>query len=103
MHASPQTLPHWLDHLCKVAKRKEKECAEKRWRFELHGRKIIMRDVVHKVVKWLDLFKQVGDVAVQYDPGHAALPWAGVRFFLEVSPCERPGHGSWLQWLALCL
>jgi hypothetical protein len=88
LHASPQTLPHWLDHLCEVAKRKQNEVDDKRWRFELHGRKIIMRDVVHKVVKWLDLFKQVGDVAVQYDPGHAALPWAGVRFMLEVSRCE---------------
>jgi hypothetical protein len=37
-----------------------------------------------KLVKWIDLFKQVGDVAVQYDPVHAVLPWAGVRFLLQV-------------------
>jgi hypothetical protein len=30
------------------------------------------------------MFKQVGDVAVQYDPAHAALPWAGIRFLLQV-------------------
>jgi hypothetical protein len=33
---------------------------------------------------WLDKFKQVGDVAVNFDPHHAALPWAGVRLMLEV-------------------
>jgi hypothetical protein len=44
-----------------------------------------MRDAAHKVIVWLNLFKQVSDIAAQYDPGHAALPWAGVRFLLEVS------------------
>ena len=26
----------------------------------------------------------VGDMAVQYDPVHAALPWALIRFLLKV-------------------
>ena len=26
----------------------------------------------------------MGDIAVQYDPAHASLPWAGVRLLLEV-------------------
>ena len=29
--------------------------------------------------------KQIGDTVVQYGPGHAALPWAGVRFILQVA------------------
>jgi hypothetical protein len=37
-----------------------------------------------KVAKWADRFKEIGDIAVQYDPAHAALPWAGVRFLLQV-------------------
>ncbi|CAD6592435.1 MAG: hypothetical protein ASARMPRED_006266 [Alectoria sarmentosa] len=28
---------------------------------------------------------EVGDIAVQYDPGQAALPWAAIRFFLQIS------------------
>ena len=32
----------------------------------------------------MNKFKEVGDIAVQYDPGHAALPWAAIRFFLQV-------------------
>ncbi len=37
------------------------------------------------MLAWLDKFKQVGDVAVNFDPQHAALPWAGIRLLLEVS------------------
>ncbi|GAB1216592.1 hypothetical protein ATERTT37_005808 [Aspergillus terreus] len=50
-----------------------------------NGQKVIVKDLFSKVAKWIDHFKQVVDVAVQYDPGHAALPWAGVRFLLEIA------------------
>ncbi|KAF8417291.1 hypothetical protein EV426DRAFT_711742 [Tirmania nivea] len=29
-------------------------------------------------------FKEIGDIIVQFDPGHAALPWAGFRFLLKI-------------------
>lgn len=37
------------------------------------------------MVKSVNKFKEIGDVAVQYDPSHAALPWVGVRMVLQVS------------------
>ena len=43
-----------------------------------------LRDEADNVILWLDRFKQVGDVAVNVDPIHAGLPWAGVRLLLEV-------------------
>lgn len=46
---------------------------------------MIVRDVLGKMVKWIDHFKKISDIAIQYDPVHAALPWAGVRFLLQVS------------------
>ncbi|KAI9666864.1 MAG: hypothetical protein M1831_001369 [Alyxoria varia] len=36
----------------------------------------VVRDAFEKVARWIGRFIQVGDLAVQYDPGHAALPWA---------------------------
>lgn len=62
------------------------ECIEKRWRFRRpdNGETIILRDLFSKIVSWINLFKQIGDNAVQYDPQHAALPWAGIRFVLQV-------------------
>ncbi|MCJ1248784.1 hypothetical protein MMC30_006003 [Trapelia coarctata] len=62
------------------------KCIEKRWRYtRKSGETIVFRDLFAKMVKWIDLFKEVGDCAVQYDPVHAALPWAGVRFLLQIA------------------
>lgn len=44
-----------------------------------------LRHYVDKLTKVLIQFREVGDTLVQYDPGHAALPWAGVRLLLNVS------------------
>ena len=66
----------------------KEQCIKKRWRFTRPGRNgetIVMRDIFNKMVVWINVFKQIGDTAVQYDPGHAALPWAGVRFILQVA------------------
>lgn len=45
---------------------------------------INLRDRAEKILEWVDKFKQVGDIAIQYDQAHAALPWAGIRFILQV-------------------
>ena len=44
----------------------------------------VLRDVGTKILHCVDRFKQIGDTIVQYDPAHAALPWAGFRFLLQV-------------------
>ena len=49
-----------------------------------NGESFFVRDVLEKVSRWVKKFVEVGDVAVQYDPGHAALPWAAVRVVLQV-------------------
>ena len=66
----------------------KEQCIKKRWRFKRPGRNgetIVLRDIFQKMVVWVDIFKQIGDTVVQYDPGHAALPWAGLRFILQVA------------------
>jgi hypothetical protein len=44
-----------------------------------------LRHYVDKLTKVMIQFREIGDTLVQYDPGHAALPWAGVRLLLNVS------------------
>ena len=73
-----------LQHLQTAAVKKQTDCEDRRWKFELNGRQIILRDVAEKIIVWIDKFKQIGDIAVNFDPVHASLPWAGVRFLLEV-------------------
>ena len=75
--------------LLKTAEEKRQLYLQKRWKFKKsNGEEVILRDVLEKVIVWLQKFKEVGDVAVQYDPSHASLPWAGIRFLLQVI---RPG------------
>lgn len=73
-----------LERLRTAAVEKQTECENKRWKFDLYGRQIILRDVAQKIIVWINKFKEIGDIAVNFDPVHASLPWAGIRFFLEV-------------------
>ncbi|RPB20390.1 hypothetical protein L211DRAFT_792229, partial [Terfezia boudieri ATCC MYA-4762] len=54
----------------------------KRIKLKWRDKEIDVQDTADRLVGWINRFKQVGDLAIQYDPGHAALPWAGVRFIL---------------------
>ena len=54
------------------------------WKIKFRDEEVVLRDVGMKILRWLDTFKHIGDIIVQYDPGHAALPWAGFRFLLQV-------------------
>ncbi|KAI5796206.1 hypothetical protein FPQ18DRAFT_423767 [Pyronema domesticum] len=54
------------------------------WNIEIKGEKIVLRDIAMKLLGWMDRFKEIGDIIVQFDPVHAALPWAGFRFILKV-------------------
>ncbi len=81
--------------LRRLAAAQRDRCEERRWKFTFRGRELILRDMAAKVLAWLDVFKQVGDVAVNHDPQHLALPWAGVRFLLAVSSSTSFPRRSW--------
>ena len=65
----------------------------KDWKISFRGDEIILKDIGMKILRWMDNFKQIGDIVVQYDPIHAALPWAGFRILLKVL-------GNPLNWIS---
>lgn len=67
-----------------ATEKKKEECDNKRWVYKSTNKEVALRDIVDNLIKWVDKFKAIGDLAVQYDPVHAALPWAGFRFLLMV-------------------
>ncbi|KAH6847603.1 ankyrin repeat-containing domain protein [Chaetomium sp. MPI-CAGE-AT-0009] len=70
----------------RAADDKRQLCIRKQWKFTTPGGKVIVvRDVLEKIVGWINRYKAVGDVASQFDPGHAALPWAAFRFLLNAA------------------
>lgn len=80
-----------INSLIDLTKTKQRQCDAKAWRFRFQGTEIILRDVAEKTVHWLTKFKDFGDIAVNYDPVHSSIPWAGVRIILQVCQiCNSP-------------
>ena len=84
-----------LQKLFATAKQAAEENAAKPCKLRWGDREIDVREKAQGFVGWMNKFKEIGDIAVQYDPVHAALPWAGVRFILMVSdPSSAPPRSS---------
>ncbi|KAH8684848.1 hypothetical protein BGZ60DRAFT_524047 [Tricladium varicosporioides] len=80
----------------------EQTCQHKRWKWKnSRGEYVILWDVFSKIAGWIQKFREIGDIIVQYDPGHAALPWAAVRFILRAIVSDVQKNGAMLQSLEL--
>ena len=83
-----------------TAETKRQVCMQKRRKFNTRkGETIILRDVCEKMIKWVRKFKGAGDVAVSYDPAHAALPRAAVRVILQISINDVQTFGAMAEGL----
>lgn len=69
------------------------------WRVKWKGEVIEIRQVAGKIIRWVNEFKQFGDLIMQYDPGHAALPWAAVRIVLHSITAEHESMA--LVWVGI--
>lgn len=96
-----QTTTHRRDILAlvlEVAEERRATSLRKRWKFKRsNGEIIIVRDVLEKIVSWVDKFKTVGDVAAQFDPISVSLPWAAFRFLLTVTVNDVQQYGAMIH------
>ena len=61
-------------------------CTQKCWTLKKrNGETVILRDVIEKIIVWVEKFIAVGDAAMQYNTAHAAPAWAAFRFVLQVN------------------
>lgn len=80
-----------LDDLLQTILDKQDAVSRRNWMLKLPGGKeITIRSLLENIAVYVNKVKEIGDVAVQYDPVHAALPWAGVRLLLLVSSGQPP-------------
>jgi len=68
----------------------EKQKQGMEWKIPFCGDVIVMNDIAMKILRWVHKFNEIGDIIVQYDPGHTALPWAALRFLLKVNMSSQP-------------
>ncbi|KAM3075671.1 hypothetical protein ACMFMG_007803 [Clarireedia jacksonii] len=84
-----------LDEILDQVKAKKEICLLKRWKYTNNkGEIVIIRDMLDKITTWIQKFKDIGDIVVQYDPSHAALPWAGIRFLLQIAVNDSQTFGA---------
>jgi hypothetical protein len=74
---------NYLDRVLERTAESRDACREKGLKFKLGEKTFVVRDLADKIMSWVEKFIQIGDIVVQYDPGHAALPWAGIRLLLQ--------------------
>jgi hypothetical protein len=83
---SPDTIK--VDVALEEARSKAEELqvqsAIKKWSWTYRDRQVYVQDQANKLLRFIDKFKSVGDAVANIDPVHIGLPWAGVRFILEV-------------------
>ncbi|KAJ8119211.1 hypothetical protein ONZ43_g3796 [Nemania bipapillata] len=72
-----------LDEVFIAVNKRKEECLKERWRLKISGRDIFIRNVLEKLCGWVKKLIAIGDIVIQYDPIHAALPWAAVRFIMQ--------------------
>ena len=79
-----EPLSKTMDELLGLVKTVRDDSEAKQCTFSFRGKDIIIRDMMGKTICWMNKFKEVVDVIANVDPVHFGLPWAGVKFILEV-------------------
>jgi hypothetical protein len=83
--AADKSVSDWTpENLLWDIQAKREICDKKRWTFKCGDHTIQLRDTADKVLDWLDKFKAAGDIVSNVDPLHAGVPWAGIRFLIQV-------------------
>ena len=97
--AHPQDI---LQAVCSEAEAREDEVERKQWKVKVpgkNGKEVKLRDIYGVIVSSAQRFRDVGDIAIQADPGHAAIPWAIVRFCLTAAINKHEMYGIMMQGL----
>jgi hypothetical protein len=71
-----------IDDLITTVNQKQEECEGKFWKVRIGGKDIVFRDYTTNIVGWLE---KAGDVAIQFAPPQASLPWDMIKSLMKVS------------------
>ncbi|RPB06631.1 hypothetical protein P167DRAFT_580246 [Morchella conica CCBAS932] len=83
-----------LSQIIQMTHQRREQYEENQWKIRYGEKTVVIRDVADKVIRWMDKFKSIGNIAVSVDPVHAALPWAAFRFLLIVAGEDSARVGS---------
>ncbi|KAL3477404.1 ankyrin repeat-containing domain protein [Aspergillus californicus] len=70
-----------IDELVSLVNKKQEECEKKFWRVSIGDNDIVLRNYTTKIVGWLE---KAGDIAVQFAPPQASMPWSVVKSLMQI-------------------
>ncbi|PYH68292.1 uncharacterized protein BO88DRAFT_454581 [Aspergillus vadensis CBS 113365] len=73
-----------LTTILKQAEEKRKLSLHKRWKVDIHGKSIVIRDVFEKIITWVNRFKTLHPPSLTVH-----LPWAGVSSLIVVALTDK--------------
>lgn len=93
-----------LLNVCDEAKARQDESERKQWKIKKPGKsgeEVKLREVYGVIVSCAEKFRDVGDLVVQADPVHTALPWLVIRTCLSAGINEHEMYGIMIQGLEM--
>ena len=73
---------HITRDLVATVNERQEEWQKKRWYFKKDGKKIYPREYTTEIIGWLEA---AGNIAIQFAPPQAGLPWDLVKSLMKVS------------------
>lgn len=94
-HDQPSLHCHHLQ-IQQATEDKKRVCEEKSWKIytKKTGQKVTIRHLLEKLSVWVTESIKIVDTFISFDvSGHAAIPWAIIKFVITVC-CVTPDHFS---------
>ncbi|KAI4138069.1 MAG: hypothetical protein L6R39_006981, partial [Caloplaca ligustica] len=86
------------------AKARQNDSEKKQWKVKKpgkNGEEVKLRDIYGAIASCATRFRDVGDLVVQADPVHTALPWVVIRTCLTAGINEHEMYGIMMQGLEM--
>ncbi|KAJ5614799.1 hypothetical protein N7528_008453 [Penicillium herquei] len=82
-----------IEGLVDVVNKKQKECEEKFWSISIGGKDFVLRKYTASLLGWLE---KAGDIAIQFAPPQASLPWDLIKNVMQIPVNESEQMGALL-------
>lgn len=80
-----------IQELSSLAKLRQEECEKQFWKLRVGDHEIVLRDYAVTII---DGLRKIGDIAIQFAPPQASIPWSAMKILMQV--CLRVWRGHCL-------
>ncbi|KAJ5919724.1 hypothetical protein N7454_009559 [Penicillium verhagenii] len=82
-----------INELVDVVNQKQEDCKKNFWHVSIGGEDIVLRNYTTRILGWLE---KAGDIAVQFAPPQASIPWDLIKNVMQIPVNESEQMGALL-------